>query len=119
MEIYLKRAYELASAEDGLRILVDRLWPRGVSKEDLKIDVWLKEIAPSEKLRKWFGHEAARWKEFQERYLEELEKNRSAMATLNEYISQDTVTLIYSARDAEHNHAIVLKGFLENQKKSG
>lgn len=109
----LKRAYEEPTQDDGSRILVERLWPRGLKKERAALDLWLKEIAPSTELRKWFGHEPARWKQFQKRYWEELEQNRDAVEVLKKKGSQGTVTLIYAAHDEEHNGALALKQYLE------
>jgi uncharacterized protein YeaO (DUF488 family) len=103
-----KRTYEPAERSDGTRFLVDRLWPRGIKKEELEIKAWLKDIAPSPALRKWFAHDPARWVEFQRRYRAELETNPEAT-------KQGHVTLFYSARDTEHNSAILLKAFLEEQ----
>ncbi len=114
MPIRLKRAYEPADETDGRRILVDRLWPRGLTKEKAKIDLWLKEIAPSTQLRKWFGHDPARWEQFRSRYKAELTQNHAVLAKLKDAARRGNVTLIYSARDEEHNQAVVLKQFLEN-----
>lgn len=111
--IRLKRAYEPPSAADGTRVLVERLWPRGLSKREAAIDLWLKEIAPSTELRKWFAHDVAKWKEFQARYREELAHRDAAIEILRERIRGGTVTLIYAAKDEEHNGALVLKDYLE------
>lgn len=109
-----KRIYEAAAETDGYRILVDRLWPRGVSREEAEIDLWLKEAGPSDDLRKWFGHEPARYEEFAKRYREELTDN-SAFRELEEAVSaHDTVTLVYSAKDEEHNQARVLEELLSS-----
>jgi uncharacterized protein YeaO (DUF488 family) len=113
--IKLKRAYEKPSRADGARILVERLWPRGLSKERAAVDLWLKEVAPSPELRKWFGHDPARWQQFQKRYWKELEENEEAVRLLKQKGKQGTVTLVYAARDAEHNSALALKRFLEGQ----
>ncbi len=111
--IQIKRAYEKPQAKDGCRILVDRLWPRGRSKEDLKVKVWIKEIAPSAELRRWFQHVPERFKEFKKRYLQELKANPEAVAKLREFIKKyQTVTLIYGAREIEYNNASVLKDYL-------
>ena len=112
MRVTVKRAYEEPAPDDGTRILVDRLWPRGVSKEKAAIDLWLKEIAPSTELRKWFGHDPAKWDAFQERYRAELSANHDAIRTLKAKISEGPVTLVYGAKDEEHNGAVVLKAFL-------
>jgi len=108
-----KRVYESAKPSDGTRFLVDRLWPRGVKKEKLELEAWLKDVAPSPELRKWFAHDPARWQEFQGRYRAELEANLEAWKPLLEAAKQGDVTLLYSARDTEHNSAILLKAFLE------
>jgi uncharacterized protein YeaO (DUF488 family) len=109
--LQLKRAYEPASKNDGRRVLVDRLWPRGVSKAEAKIDAWEKEIAPSTELRKWFGHDPKRWMEFQKRYRAELRSQRDALISLKR--SAPKITLVYGAKDELHNHALVLKEALE------
>ena len=103
MEVRLKRAYVDASSDDGTRVLVDRLWPRGVSKERAKLDLWLKEIAPSTDLRKWFHHDAAKWEEFRQRYIHELENNPDAVEKLTALAKDGRITLVYGARDDAHN----------------
>ena len=108
-----KRVYESAEASDGTRFLVDRLWPRGIKKEKLEIKAWLKDVAPSPNLRKWFAHDPAKWQEFQQRYRAELEVNPDAWNPILEATKQGNVTLLYSARDTEHNSALLLKAFLE------
>ena len=108
MDVRLKRAYEPASAEDGYRVLVDRLWPRGVSKKQAELDEWEKELAPSSELRAWFGHEPGRFAEFRRRYIEELHANRSRLEKLRRRARYGTLTLVYSAHDSEHNDAVVL-----------
>ncbi len=113
MPILLKRAYEPFSAGDGFRILVDRLWPRGIAKDTAHIDLWLKEIAPSTALRQWFGHDPARWQEFRRRYREELQHNPEAVAQIVAHLRPGTVTLVYGAKDEQHNQAVVLKEYLE------
>jgi uncharacterized protein YeaO (DUF488 family) len=111
--IKLKRAYEAASRDDGLRILVERLWPRGVSKQKAKIDFWLKDLAPSTQLRKWYSHDPARWPEFRKRYWTELE-DQGDLLTLLKYVSQERpVTFIYAASDEKRNSAVALKECLE------
>jgi uncharacterized protein YeaO (DUF488 family) len=112
--IKLKRAYEEPSAQDGTRILVDRLWPRGLRKQDARIDHWLKEIAPSAELRKWFGHDVARWSDFRQRYTAELRRHPEQLEELRRLAHRGTVTLVYAARDEEHNDAVVLREVLEN-----
>lgn len=111
--IQLKRAYEPPSKEDGFRILVDRLWPRGVSKEKADINLWMKDIAPSIELRKWFSHDPAKWDEFRRRYWDELKKNPELLDQIRNQSRQGKVTLVYSAKDEEHNDAVALKEFLE------
>jgi uncharacterized protein YeaO (DUF488 family) len=113
MHIQLKRAYDAPAASDGFRVLVDRLWPRGVSKEEAHLDLWLKEIAPSTELRKWFGHDPARWEGFQERYRRELREKTDAVRLLKQKAKEGSVTLVYAARDEEHNGALVLKRLLQ------
>lgn len=112
--IRLKRAYEEPSAEDGLRILVERLWPRGLSKERAAIDLWLKDVAPSSELRRWFHHDPEKWAEFQKRYRAELRQNPDAVAELRRNCGDGPVTFVYAARDEEHNGALVLKDYLED-----
>ena len=115
MTIKLKRAYDPPSKSDGTRILVDRLWPRGLTKAKARIDLWLKEVAPSTELRKWFHSEGegADWKEFRRRYLAELKNHRDELELLRGKTHQGSVTLIYSSGNREQNHAVVLKGILE------
>jgi uncharacterized protein YeaO (DUF488 family) len=108
MDVRLKRAYEPASDEDGYRVLVDRLWPRGVSKKQAELDDWEKELAPSSKLREWFGHEPERFPEFRRRYINELRANRPRLRELRRRARTGTLTLVYSAHDSEHNDAVVL-----------
>jgi uncharacterized protein YeaO (DUF488 family) len=112
-----KRAYEAAETSDGTRFLVDRLWPRGIKKDKLEMKAWLKDVAPSPDLRKWFGHDPARWQEFQQRYRAELESNPDAWKPILEAAKKGNVTLLYSARDTEHNSAVLLKEFLEEHMK--
>ena len=114
MDIHLKRIYEAPEPSDGFRILVDRLWPRGVSKNSAHIDLWLKDIAPSTSLRKWFGHEPSRWIGFRDRYIQELNDNPDAIEQLKVRICRGLVTFVYSAKSQQHNHALVLKEFCEN-----
>ncbi|KKZ83930.1 DUF488 domain-containing protein [Rhizobium phaseoli] len=112
MTVHIKRIYEPKEDKDGVRILVDRLWPRGLSRQDAAVDLWLKEVAPSPALRRWFGHDPARWTEFQRRYQGELEMNASAVEELEHQIGKSDATLLYAAKDLQHNHAIVLQWFL-------
>lgn len=116
MRIRLKRAYDEPSSQDGCRVLVDRLWPRGLSKEGAKIDLWLKEIAPSDGLRKWFGHDPAKWEEFRKRYFAELGERSESVEELREKAGDGRLTLVFGARDEEHNNAVALKEFLEKQE---
>jgi uncharacterized protein YeaO (DUF488 family) len=108
MDVRLKRAYEPASGGDGYRVLVDRLWPRGVSKEQAKLDEWEKELAPSSQLREWFGHEPDRFPEFRRRFIDELRASRPRLRELRRRARTGTLTLVYSAHDSEHNDAVVL-----------
>ena len=108
----LKRAYEPAAAADGVRVLVDRLWPRGISKQQAVLDEWMKEIAPSAELRKWFGHEPAKWAEFQRRYKAELRQHHAELERLREIATKGALTLVYGARDEQHNDAVVLREVL-------
>ncbi len=110
--IKLKRAYERPSPDDGTRILVDRLWPRGVKKVNAAIDHWMKEIAPSIELRQWFGHDPARWEEFQHRYRQELKQHQEQLDQLRSLGKHGVITLVYAARDQDHNEAVVLRDFL-------
>lgn len=113
--IKLKRAYDEPSKEDGFRFLVERLWPRGLTRERLDLDLWLKDVAPSPELRKWFSHDIQKWEEFRRRYLAELEKKSEVVDALREKDREGTVTLVYAAKDEQHNSAVVLKAFLERR----
>lgn len=115
MTIRLKRAYEPPRAEDGARYLVDRLWPRGLRKEEVPVRAWLQEVAPSDELRTWFEHDRKKWDEFERRYRAELEDNVEALEPLLRAARQGTVTLVYAAADTERNNAVVLKGFLQER----
>lgn len=110
--IVIKRAYEKAQKGDGTRVLVDRLWPRGVTKTALKLDDWNKALAPSTELRKWFGHNPKRWSEFKKRYKAELREKKPALAALKDKAKGKTLTLVYAAKDTEHTHALVLQEVL-------
>ncbi len=112
MKVALKRVYEPPSPTDGTRILVDRLWPRGLSKEKANVDLWLKEIAPSTELRRWFAHDPAKWAEFQRRYRAELDTNSDAVSELKAALSDGPATLVYGAKDEAHNDAVVLATYL-------
>lgn len=111
--IRIKRAYAPPEPDDGRRFLVDRLWPRGIKKENLQIDGWLKDVAPSTDLRKWFGHDPDRWDEFKARYLSELEDKQDALEPIRAAARQGNVTLVYTAHDEEHNNAVALREYLE------
>jgi uncharacterized protein YeaO (DUF488 family) len=117
MTIDLKRVYDPPTNSDGRRILVDRIWPRGIAKADLQIDAWLKDLAPSTELRKWFGHDPAKWDEFRKRYAGELEQRSETLEKLVEKARAGHVTLVFSAKDTEHNNAVALKEHLERQLK--
>jgi uncharacterized protein YeaO (DUF488 family) len=108
VDVRLKRAYEPASAKDGYRVLIDRLWPRGISKKQAKLDEWAKELAPSGQLREWFGHEPSRFPEFRRRYIDELREEAPRLKELRRRARMSTLTLVYSAHDSEHNDAVVL-----------
>jgi uncharacterized protein YeaO (DUF488 family) len=110
--VKLKRAYERPAATDGTRVLVDRLWPRGVKKADAKIDYWIKELAPSTELRKWFAHDPTRWQEFRRRYSAELHQHRDEMNRLRDLARHGLITLVYAAHDEIHNDAVVLRDIL-------
>ncbi len=107
-----KRVYEPAASEDGIRILVDRLWPRGLSKEKAAVDHWMKDIAPSAELRKWFGHDPDRWPEFRRRYMEELQQHTALLDEIRDLAGEQTVTLLFGAHDEQHNDAVVLREVL-------
>lgn len=117
-EFRIKRVYDAPAAADGVRVLVDRLWPRGIRKEALPLAEWNRDVAPSAKLRTWFGHEAAKWTEFCRRYRGELANQRAAWSPLLRAVESGNVTLLYAARDPEINHAVVLREFLEEQRRA-
>jgi len=110
--IKIKRVYDPPEADDGKRILIDRLWPRGIKKESLEMDEWLKDIAPSDGLRKWFSHDPAKYHEFKKRYVKELEKKKETIERIRDEAKKETVTLLFSAKDVEHNNATILKEVL-------
>lgn len=116
--IQIKRAYDPPAKTDGTRILVERLWPRGLKKEALKLDAWLKAVAPSTELRKWFNHDPARWPEFQRRYRAELDQHPEAWQPILDAAKKGEVTLLFSSHDAEHNKVVALKAYLEKQSDS-
>lgn len=115
--IRLKRVYDKPERGDGLRILVERLWPRGLTKQKARVDVWLKEIAPSHELRRWYGHDPERWTEFQRRYRAELRENKVVLKELKQMTAGETATLLFAARDTERNSAVVLQRVLAGRKK--
>jgi uncharacterized protein YeaO (DUF488 family) len=116
--IQLRRAYEPRTPDDGRRILVDRLWPRGVSRERAALDLWAKDVAPSTELRRWFGHDPVRWDQFAQRYRQELAAHPEALQPLLEAAAAGPLTFIYGARDEQHNEAVVLKAVLEERVSS-
>lgn len=113
MKFTVKRVYNNPAKKDGLRILVDRLWPRGLSKEKARIDYWPKDIAPSNELRKWYGHDPDKWKEFRQRYFRELDENAGAVSELLETIGNKPATLVFGSKEIEFNNAVALKEYLE------
>jgi len=113
--IHLKRVYEAASNKDGARVLVERLWPRGIKKEDLVMEDWRKDAGPSDALRKWFSHDPAKWDSFKEKYFTELDTRPDAWEPILKLAARRTVTLLYSSRDEEHNNAVALKQYLERK----
>lgn len=115
MNVTLKRVYEKPEVSDGKRVLVDRLWPRGLTKEKAKIGLWLKDIAPSTDLRQWFDHDLAKWPKFQKRYQDELDANYAVVAELRQLLKTEPTTIVYGAKDEQHNDAIVLKAYLEGR----
>lgn len=118
MQIWLKRAYEKPGSNDGYRVLVDRVWPRGVKKEALELNDWLQEIAPSSELRKWFGHDPEKWDEFRQRYFKELDGRKEVVDSLLSRLQESRVTLVYGAGDEQHNQAVALKEYLEKKAPS-
>mgnify|MGYP003394079655 CR=1 FL=1 len=115
-KIFVKRVYEPATASDGFRMLVDRLWPRGLLKEAAKLDLWLPDLGPSTALRQWFNHDPARWAEFQRRYHAELRKKTALLATITKQAKTRPVTLLYSAKDEQHNQAVALRSLLKRPR---
>ncbi len=113
----VKRIYESSEPSDGYRVLVDRVWPRGLTKQDADIDLWLKDIAPSTELRQWFGHQPRRWDAFRRRYFDELDAMPETLAVLQDKLRRDDVTLVYSARDEAHNQAVALREYLLKEAK--
>jgi uncharacterized protein YeaO (DUF488 family) len=119
MKIKVKRVYETPSAEDGRRLLVDRLWPRGLSKDKARVDEWLKDLAPSDGLRKWFGHDPDKWEEFQKRYFAELDEIPDGRKRIHPEGQDGNITLLFAAKDLEHNNAVALKTYLGNHSSNG
>jgi uncharacterized protein YeaO (DUF488 family) len=119
MKINIKRAYDSPARGDGVRILVDRLWPRGIAKEKLKLDLWLKDIAPSDTLRRWFSHDPDRWDEFKAHYFDELDANKEAVERIIREAEKRPVTLLFSSKEQELNNAVALKEYLEKEIKRG
>lgn len=117
-ELRVKRVYDAPARSDGYRVLVDRIWPRGLLKEAAKLDTWVKDVAPSAELRQWFGHEPSRWASFKRRYFRELDGNQEALAQLLEGCSGRTLTLLFAAKDSAHNNAVVLKEYLDARLES-
>ena len=117
--IQLKRVYDPANPEDGVRFLVERLWPRGVKKEALQFDAWLKDVAPSTELRQWFSHDPAKWKEFQRRYFAELDSKPEALEPIRTTLKRKQVTLLFSSHDTMHNNAVALKSYLTAHHAKG
>jgi uncharacterized protein YeaO (DUF488 family) len=115
MQIWIKRAYEESGEQDGTRVLVDRIWPRGLKKEAIRIDHWLKDIAPSTALRKWFGHDPDKWEEFKRRYFKELDQNKEGVEKVRQIAKAGRVTLVYGAKEERYNNAVVLKAYLEGR----
>jgi uncharacterized protein YeaO (DUF488 family) len=115
MDIRTKRIYDDPEPGDGTRVLVDRLWPRGVSKDDAQLDAWVKSVAPSTELREWYDHDTERWDQFRERYRSELEETEDGIDQLLEFASSGTLTLLYAAKDREHNNAVVLNQYLDER----
>jgi uncharacterized protein YeaO (DUF488 family) len=114
----VKRVYDAPDESDGRRILVDRLWPRGLSKEKAEVDVWLKEVAPSDELRKWFGHEAGKWDEFRRRYFAELDANEAAVTELRKEVGRGNATLLFGTKETEHNNAVALREYLKGRRST-
>jgi uncharacterized protein YeaO (DUF488 family) len=114
--VHLKRAYEASADADGMRVLVDRLWPRGVSRQRLNADLWLRDAAPSDRLRRWYGHDARRWPEFRRKYRRELARQPGVLDVLDDLRRHSALTLVFGARDAEHSHAAVLREVLDERR---
>jgi uncharacterized protein YeaO (DUF488 family) len=117
--IKLKRAYDSVSSDDGMRVLVERLWPRGLSKAKLQLDAWLKDVGPTTELRRWFGHDPEKWSQFRARYFRELDSRPESWRPLLSAARRRTVTLVYSSHDEEHNNAVALEEYLQTQERRG
>ena len=115
--VKLKRAYESASPADGVRLLVERLWPRGLSKDRLKLDGWIREVGPTTELRQWFGHDPAKWSQFRARYFRELDSRPESWQPIAASMKRGTVTLVYSSHDKKHNNAVALKDYLQTKER--
>lgn len=115
IQIKVKRVYEDPARSDGSRVLVDRIWPRGLAKEDAQLDAWLKDIAPSAALRKWFGHEPTKWSTFKRKYFQELDERGDVLERLGEVASKKNLTLLFAAKDCEHNNAVALKEYVDRE----
>lgn len=113
--IRIKRVYEPYHEQDGKRVLIDRLWPRGLTKRKAHVDLWLKDISPSTELRKWFNHDPVKWSEFQKRYRGELKENKTSVTTLQDFLDSGPATILYGAKDEEHNDAVVLQKYLKDK----
>ena len=114
-KLLLKRVYEGVNKIDGYRILVDRIWPRGIKKTDAKIDLWLKDIAPSNELRKWFAHDPKKWNQFRTKYFKELKSKKAELTIIEQQLKKSTVTLLFGAKDQEHNQAVALQEFIQQK----
>lgn len=117
--IQLKRVYDPANSDDGVRFLVERLWPRGMKRENLRLDAWLKDVAPSTELRQWFSHDPAKWAEFQRRYFAELDAKTEALEPIRKALKHGGVTLLFSSHDTDHNNAVALKTYLTAHRIKG
>lgn len=115
MPIHVKRAYEPPAQSDGRRVLVDRVWPRGIKKEDLRLDDWVRDVAPSTALRKWYNHDRAKWDEFKKRYFEELDAKPQSVDRIRRVAAEGTVTLVFSAKDSDYNNAVALSEYVERR----
>lgn len=118
MRIKLKRVYEKPGEKDGMRVLVERLWPRGLSKSKAGVDLWLKELAPSTELRKWFGHDRSKWEEFRKLYFAELEDKKEALNELTDILRKQDVTFVYASKEEKYNNSVALKEYLERHHKN-